>query len=274
MAAAGITPRRRAPFRQTLLVALELEAGAEAASATSTCSGDGSAVATRLELWPGRDNALATGCSGVAHHPAEDLGRGGHRPAAARLAGLRTDSGALPARVAPAAVASSRGPTRCVPQRSCSFAARSPCSYCRWRRVRRRGRRRGRARKREQRRCQRQCSGRQLLQCRRQAGRADGSAADSRGRQRRENRWALEREARLVEVPAHPRQHEQRLEQPGRASHHRTVPRQQPLATARHLDLAAFSPYRSRPRRRPVDEHAVRERHASQAQLLRPWASG
>ena len=99
---------------------------ASAASATSSCSGVGSAVAIRCwSSCPGRASARASGMLGVAHHPAEDLGRGreraergGERAPAAQPLRARGRRG-----VAPAAVASSSGPTRCEPQRSCSFVA-------------------------------------------------------------------------------------------------------------------------------------------------------
>ena len=81
--------------------------------------------------WPGLRERAGELLVGVADHPAEDLGRGDDRSE-------RRDTAGGPAHVlgqlrrrrrSPTAVVASIGPIRCDPQRSCSRARGSSCSY-------------------------------------------------------------------------------------------------------------------------------------------------
>src|SRR5262245_22299427 len=104
---------------------------ARAASATSSCSGVGSAVARRCwSSWPGLASALASFLSGLRTiQPKISVEAASATSCAPRRAGVRSSTGAREARMLPITVVASSGPTRCEPQRSCSFVAPSPCSY-------------------------------------------------------------------------------------------------------------------------------------------------
>ena len=128
-----------------LCVAAILGAGipARAASATSSCSGVGSAVTNgagaRGRAWRARGRAGWRSFRTI-HEKISNEAAIAPTPAAARASG-RTFAGAR-GEQAPAALVTSSGPSTCEPQRSCSLARSSPCSSSRWRCARPRGTRR------------------------------------------------------------------------------------------------------------------------------------
>ena len=103
---------------------------ARAASATSSCSGEGSAVTSRCcSSWPGRASARASGCFSLATIQEKTSTAAATAPTAApaRASG-RMLFGARDAIALPAAVVTRSGPIMCEPQRSCSRVRGSPCS--------------------------------------------------------------------------------------------------------------------------------------------------
>src|SRR5579884_42706 len=101
-------------------------------------------------------------------------------------------------------------------------------------------------------------------------GLPDAAHDDGRTDHRREHALALHRQPRSRERMLHLRQERKRLGEARRAAQERArhVRGAEPLVRGCDRDLAALRPDRARPRRRPVDEHAVRQGHAAQAELL------
>ena len=121
---------------------------------------------------------------------------------------------------------------------------------------------------REQRRCQRECSGGELLHGRGKTSLADGTSGDPRSGERGEHPGPLEGKARLGRLRRTRGSTSSASSSRAGPAQQGPVPRQQPLRAARDVNLAVVGPDCARPGRRPVDEHAVRERHPSQADLF------
>ena len=102
---------------------------------------------------------------------------------------------------------------------------------------------------------------------RRAAHGLDGERAHDRGC---DHGRALERQPRLRQLPAQLGEHRERLRQPERAAQERLLDAgcEQPLARGRDLDLAVVVPDRAGPGVRPVHEHAVREGHPAETNLV------
>ena len=123
----------------------------------------------------------------------------------------------------------------------------------------------------EQRRCEREQARDELLRGVAEPRAPHALQHDRAAEHRDEDARALERQPRLGQPPPHPRQERERLEDLRRPAQDRIahVRADQSLALGRDLQLAALRADRARPRGRPVHEHAVRERHPAEVQLLR-----
>jgi hypothetical protein len=127
------------------------------------------------------------------------------------------------------------------------------------------------AAQREHRRCEGEERDEELLRSRPQSlVLAHAFHGDARAGDRREDPAVLHRQLCCGQCALHLRQERNRLEQPRRAPEERVahLGRDQPLAPRGNLDLAVRVADRARPRRRPVHEHAVRERHSTEAKLV------
>ena len=84
-------------------------------------------------------------------------------------------------------------------------------------------------------------------------------------------RGPLEREPRLGQRALDPREERERLDEPRRAAEERDLDARadQALPLGDDLQLAVVGPDGAGPGRRAVDEHAVRKRHAAEAELVR-----
>ena len=122
------------------------------------------------------------------------------------------------------------------------------------------------------RRRERQQPGEQLLRRRPQPLRlADALHDDRRAGHRREHARALHRQLRAPgSFALHLRQERERLDEPGRAAQHRArhARRAETLQRGRDLEPPSRMADRARPRVRAVHEHAVRERHPAEPDLL------
>ena len=247
---------------------------ASAASATSSCSGVGSASRSGAGA-RGRAREARARAAGRGDAASSRRSRSPRRPRRptppARAAGGSV-RGAREARTLPARRSRAAGPTRCEPQRSCSFAAARRARSCRSRCARRRGRRRATP--------PRSAS---------TAGATESSPPTSSLRRVAEPRAAdrvdrdaalptieastarpLERQLRLGQRALQPRQERERLERasPGRAGAAADARADEPLPLGDDLQLAVGGADGAGPRRRAVHEHAVRERHPTEPDLL------
>ena len=127
-----------------------------------------------------------------------------------------------------------------------------------------------RAPHREHRRCKGKQPRHELLRSGPQARLANGAHGDRRGRHRDEHAPALHRHLRPRQRPLHLRQQRERLGEPRRPAEQRArdARRAKALQCRRDLDLAVGVADRARPGARAVHEHAVRESHAAEADLL------
>ncbi len=93
---------------------------------------------------------------------------------------------------------------------------------------------------------------------------------DRGARHRRERGAALERHLRVRERPLDARKHREGLDEPGRAAQkrHRHARADEPLALGRDLHVPVGGADRTGPGSRPVDEHAVSERHPAEPDFL------
>ena len=117
--------------------------------------------------------------------------------------------------------------------------------------------------------------GRGLLPAGREAGAAEAARDDRRHRDRAEHRRPLEREAHLRQPPPDERKQRECLGQSDRTAQEREArPRRRGevrLAAGGHAELAVGISHGDRPRRRPVHEHAVLQRHPAEADRLVPY---
>ena len=206
-------------------------------------------------------------CSSSRRSPRPRRGRRRCRPGELPAGGARARARR---RRATSAVVSVRGPTRCEPQRSCSFAARSPVSYvpietcsAPWYEVsslpaqrdeggRDRGEQHGRlARQRGERRAPRKA-------------RAGASRDEGDGHRR-----PLEGHPRLGQRALDERQDGDRLREPKwpAKERHRHAGGDPRLRPRRGLDRTVGQPNGGAPGRRPVHEHPVLEGHAAEPKL-------